>query len=243
LQNAIRKRLEAEKSRSILMLDYHSRSNTENWWEPQTRPAYVPAPDSAAATMAHKTAATVAQQVAAPDYAWSAEPVVAEYPMPDERSRRLLRPAVIACAVAAVAAAAALVVVFNGPTKTVAVSTPNVSTPIAHTQAAGTAPAPKRAPASAPASSKSSTTQQVHHSQASHSSQYQQPISQSSSTASDDTGEQQTHQWQPWHDSSLPSWNWQFLRPHFNTSERHDRDQRSEQSQHHHFDSSIDEHQ
>jgi hypothetical protein len=240
LQNAIRKRLEAEKSRSILMLDYHPRSNTENWWEPQTRPAYVPGTDSSAATMAHKTAATMAQQVSAPDYAWSAEPVVAEYPMPDERSRRLLRPAVIACAVAAVAAAAALVVVFNGPTETVAVSTPNVSTPIAHTQAAATAPAPKPAPAT---TSKSSTTQQVHHSQPSYSPQYQQPISQSSSTASDDTGEQHPHQWQPWHDSSLPSWNWQFLRPHFNTSERHDRDQRSEQSQHHHFDSSTDEHQ
>ncbi|MGH3645458.1 MAG: hypothetical protein ACRDUX_41335 [Mycobacterium sp.] len=224
------------------MLDYHPRSNTENWWEPQTRPAYVPGTDSSAATMAHKTAATMAQQVAAPDYAWSAEPVVAEYPMPDERSRRLLRPAVVACAVAAVAAAAALVVVLNGPTETVAVSTPNASTPIAHPQAAATAPAPKPAKATT-----SSTTQQVHHSQPSHFPQYQQPTSQPSSTASDDTGEQQPHQWQSWQNSSLPSWNWQFLRPHFNTWERHDRDQRndqrSEQSQHHHFDSSTDEHQ
>ena len=124
------------------MLDYHSRSHTDDWSQTETRAAAVQANDPAAHA-----------------YAWSVEPA-AEYPAPARRWSRMSRPMMFVGVGAGTTAAvaAALVLVFSGPTKTADVSTPNASTAITAVQTKTTVPSTH------PAGPSAAPRQQVHHS-------------------------------------------------------------------------------
>ena len=140
------------------MLDYHSRSHTDDWSQTKTRAATAPATGPAAVTMAQRAVVTEVIP-AAPAYAWSVEPA-AEYPAPAKRWSRMSRPmALVGVGAGTTAAvAAALVLVFSGPTRTAEVSTPNASTAITAVQAKTNVPStPPTGPSIAP-------RQQVHHS-------------------------------------------------------------------------------
>jgi hypothetical protein len=200
------------------MLDYQPRSKTYAWPQPTTRPSIVPGFDP--------TAATMAQPIAGPSYAWSDEPAGFDgaAPAPTNRWSRMLRPAALACgaATAVAAVAAAAVVVFGNPTAPTAVAAPIASTPVVNTQAA-VAPRPTATSASTPTPTPA-THHQVWHSQPSTASM---PIT--TTQPSTQQVPQQGYQWQPRHDTE-PQWHWNPFWSHFNGSHHHD----------HHFDSSSD---
>jgi hypothetical protein len=202
------------------MLDYHSRSHTDDWSQTETRAA-IPA---------------------APAYAWSVEPA-AEYP---KRWSRMLRPMTFVGigAGATAAVAAALVLVFSGPTRTADVSTPNASTAITAITAVQ---AKTNVPSTPPARPSMAPRQQVHHSASSgpvapaHApTSYSSNDTTSNDTTSNDTtwnnttSDQSTDSQQyregsrPWHDTTTlatpPTWNLPFFRPHFDSSEHRDGD-------------------
>jgi hypothetical protein len=230
------------------MLDYQSRSRTDNWPQPGTRPAAVPEADPAAATMAWPAAATIAWPAAttmarpavAPAYACSADPVTADDPAPVKRWSRLVRLVTFACAGAGVAAAVAatLVVVFGGPTKTAEVSSLDAATAVAPAQATTTAPpTPVAVPMASPAPTAVPTTRlsaaprlQARHSVSSSTlTPVQVSAPQPSTTTWAEPTEGQPHddqrqqqhvtQWQPWHDTTQPAWNWYLFQPHFDRSQ------------------------
>jgi hypothetical protein len=212
------------------MLDYHSRSHTDDWSQTKTRAATVPATDPAAVTMAQRAVTEVIP--AAPAYAWSVEPA-AEYPAPVKRWSRMSRPMMFVGVGAGTTAAvaAALVLVFSGPTKTADVSTPNASTAITAVQAKTTVPStPPAGPSTAP-------RQQVHHSASpSPAAPHHVPTSYSSNdtTLNDTTSDEGSYGPQyregsrPWHDTTTsttsPTWNFPFFRSHFDSSEHRDGD-------------------
>jgi hypothetical protein len=225
------------------MLDYHSRSHTDDWSQTKTRAATVPATGPAAATMAQRAVVTEAI-AAAPAYAWSVE-AAAEYPEPAKRWSRMSRPMVFVGvgAGATAAVAAALVLVFSGPTRTADVSTPNASTAITAVQATTTVPStPPAGPSMAP-------RQQVHHSASSTpAAPHHVPTSYSSNDTTNDTtsndttwnertdGSQYRDGSHQWHDTTtsttLPSWNFPFFRSHFDSSEHRDGDRDGSRGHH-----------
>jgi hypothetical protein len=251
------------------MLDYHSRSHTDDWSQTKTRATTVPATGPAAVTMAQRAVATEAI-AAAPAYAWSAEPA-AEYPAPAIRWSRMSRPMMFVGVGAATTAAvaAALVLVFSGPTRTAEVSTPNASTAITAVQAKTNVPTPPGGPSMAPRQqvhhSASSTPVAPHHVPTSYSSNdTTSNDTTSNNTTSNDTsndttwnertdGSQYREGSRPWHDTTTsttsPTWNFPFFRPHFDSSEHRDsnhdgsRGHHGRQSDDGNVDSSSDGHQ
>jgi hypothetical protein len=206
------------------MFDYHSRSHTDDWSQPETRPAMVPAADSPA-----------------PAYAWSVEPA-AEYPAPAGRWSRMARPMMFVGvgAGATAAIAAALVLVFSGPTRTAEVATPNASTAIT------AVPAKTNVPSSPPAGPAMASRHQVHRSASSSQlapqhapTSYSSNDTTSNDTTSNDTtsndrtdGSQYREGWRPWHDTTSPTWNVPFLRPHFDSQEHRDGDRDGSRGHH-----------
>jgi hypothetical protein len=243
------------------MLDYHSRSHTDDWSQTKTRAATMPATGLAAVTMAQQAVATEVI-AAAPAYAWSVEPA-AEYPAPAKRWSRMSHPmALVGIGAGTTAAvAAALVLVFSSPTKTAAVSTPNASTAITAVQAKTNVPStPPAGPSMAP-------RQQVHHSSSSSpAAPHHVPMSYSSNDTTSNNPTSNNPTWngptdgsqyregsRPWHDTTTsttsPTWNFPFFRPHFDSSEHRDGDHdgsrghHGSQSDDHDADSSSDRHQ
>jgi hypothetical protein len=197
------------------MLDYHSRSHTDDWSQTETR-----------------AAAVQANVPAAPAYAWSVEPA-AEYPAPAKRWSRMARPMMFVGvgAGATAAVAAALVLVFSGPTRTAEVATPSAATAIT------AVPAKTNVPSTPPAAPSVAPRHQVHHSASSSPAAPQHvPTSYSSNdtTSNDSTWNERTDGSQyrdgsrPWHDTTTsttsPTWNFPFFRPHFDSSEHRDGD-------------------
>jgi hypothetical protein len=184
-----------ESSRSIPMLDYHDRSQTETW---------------AQATMA------------APQLAWSAEAAAAaDYAVPAGRRSTLGRPVAFmaAGAGAAAAIAAACAIVFGGPATSTPVAAPNVSAAIA-TPAPAPAPAPAPLPAPAPQPqvrhTASSNQTASNHAAPSHASN---PQPTALPQAQPTEVQQPSTPWpQQWHDSTWRHSNWNFFRPDFDDS-------------------------
>lgn len=213
------------------MLDYHSRSHTDDWSQTETR-----------------AAAVQANVPAAPAYAWSVEPA-AEYPAPAGRLSRMARPMMFVGvgAGATAAVAAALVFVFSGPTRSAEVATPNASTAIT------AVPTKADVPSTPPAVPSVAPRHQVHRSASSSPVAPQHaPTSYSSNdtTSNDRTDSPQYREgWRPWHDTTSPTWNFPFLRPHFDSQEHLDGDHdgsrghHDRQSDDRDLDSSSDRHQ
>lgn len=213
------------------MFDRQPQTQVNDWWQANTSPAPVRQIDS--------TDPTAMGQAAAPEYAWSAEPVM---PTADDAAatprRRLLHPvAAIAAGGGVIAAVAAgLVVVLGGhstPSPTAAshpaTTAVNTQAAAAPTQPTPTQPAPTR---SVPAPMNPTL---VTHRQASRT-VTPPPATQTylptpPTTDNSEWNEQHTQQWQPPRydtddsdtDNSRPSWHWNFFRSHDNDSEHRTR--------------------
>jgi hypothetical protein len=218
------------------MLDPRT-SRTDYWTQPAPRVAAGVGIDPAAATMAQPTFPTIARPPAAPEYAWSNEPVVVDEPARAVHSPRLLRPLAAAGAGAGVVAAVAatLFVVFSGSATARQVTPPNatVTTPAAHVAAStavDTTPAPAR------------TTHSTHTHQQSPGASVEQSAP-SQPTQQSQPSQPTTDYSQPRHDTSQSHWT--FFRPHFDSSESHEgshysRGHRDQSTDRHSFDPSSD---
>lgn len=213
------------------MFDRQTQSQANDWWEANTRPAPVSQFD--------EMGATVMGQAAAPEYAWSAEPVaaVAADAVATPR-RRLLHPvAAIAAGGGVIAAVAAgLVVALGGHSTPSPTAASHPATTAVNTRAAAAptepAPAPAAPTQSAPAPMNPTP---VAHRQASRTitpppatQTYTPAPPTTDNSDNSEWSEQHSQQWQPpRYDTdtynSRPSWHWNFFRSHDNDSEHRTR--------------------